>query len=124
MINAKELYSALLSNEQITALVSADNIMSAYPNKVEIFPCIIFLDENQSDKEYKDNQPGASLNVCQIHIYSKKLDGYTTTSTIALKIAEVFHTDLWHCSQNKEVKDPVLDVEHRVMVFEKSIFNN
>jgi hypothetical protein len=32
--------------------------------------------------------------------------------------------DLWNCSQNGEVSDPDPDAEHRVMVFNKSIYNN
>ena len=59
-----------------------------------------------------------------IHIFSKKLDGYVTTSEIGVIIANVMNDDLWHCSQNGEISDPDPDAEHRVMRFEKSIFIN
>ena len=59
-----------------------------------------------------------------IHIFSKKLEGYPTTSEIGIKIAEIMNEDLWNCSQNGEVSDPDPDTEHRVMVFNKSIYNN
>lgn len=124
MINAKKLYSKLLSDSRITSLVSNENIFNFFPDEVEIFPCIIFLDENQSDSEYNDNKSGASRCSVEIHIYSKKLDGYLTASEIGTTIAEVMNEDLWHCSMNGEIKDPIPDVEHRVMRFEKSIFNN
>ena len=124
MINTKKIYSQILSNALITALVPDENISSVYPNEVEIFPCIIFLDENQSDGEYADNKSTADKCSVMIHIFSKKLDGYVTTSEVAEKVASVFNNDLWHCSQNGEITDPDPSAEHRVMRFEKSIYKN
>lgn len=124
MINAKKIYNLLLNNETITALVPADNIMSAYPAEVEDYPCIIFLDENQSDGEYNDNKAKASDCSVNIHVFSKKLDGYYSTSDIAEKICSVMNDDLWHCSKNGEVTDPDPNTEHRVLFFSKSIYNN
>lgn len=123
MINTKVIYDTLLNDTRITELVDEDNILSSWPNEVETFPCIIFLDENQSDDEYYENMPGASRCSVQIHIFTKKLDGYVTTSEIGVIIAKVMNEDLWNCSQNGEVSDPNPDCEHRVMVFNKSIFN-
>lgn len=124
MINTKKLYNTILSDATITALVPADNIMSAYPAEVEVYPCIIFLDENQSDGEYNDNKAGSSDCSVNIHVFSKKLDGYYSTSDIAEKICSVMNADLWHCSKNGEVTDPDPDTEHRVLFFSKSIYNN
>lgn len=124
MINAKKIYLQLLSNALITALVPGDNILNAYPNEIENYPCIVFLDENQNDTEYADNKPTSDRCSVMIHIFSKKLDGYVTTSEIGVIIANVMNDDLWHCSQNGEIGDPDPDAEHRVMRFEKSIFIN
>lgn len=124
MINAKEIYSTLLSNEKIVELVSDDNIFNSYPNEVEYFPCIAFVDENQSDAEYADNKHMADSCSVEIHIFSKKLENYVTTSEIGVIIAEVMNDDLWNCSTNREISDPKPDVEHRVMRFNKSIYNN
>jgi hypothetical protein len=123
MINAKKIYSQLLNDDRITSLVSDEKILNAYPNEIEIYPCIIFLDENQADTEYCENKPRASSCSVQIHIFTKKLDGYVTTSDVAEAICEVMNEDLWDCSQNGEVPDPDPDCEHRVMRFNKSIFN-
>ena len=123
MINAKKIYTKLLNDERITSLVSDEKIINAYPNEIEIYPCIIFLDENQFDTEYCENKPRGSSCSVQIHIFSKKIDGYVTTSEIGVIIAKVMNEDLWNCSQNGEVSDPDPDCEHRVMVFNKSIFN-
>lgn len=124
MINAKEIYSTLLSNEKIVALVSEDNIFNSYPGEVEIFPCIAFVDDNQSDGEYADNKHMADNCSVEIHIFTKKLENYVTSSEIGVIIAEVMNDDLWHCSMNREIGDPKPDVEHRVMRFSKSIYNN
>ena len=124
MINAKELYNSLLTDSRITELVDEDNILTSWPDEeIKTFPCIIFLDDNQTDDEYNDNRPSASSCSVQIHIFSKKLDEYITTSEIAIKVAEVMNEDLWSCLQNGEVSDPDPNCEHRVMRFNKSIFN-
>ena len=123
MINAKKIYASLLNNERITSLVSDEKILNTYPNEIEIYPCIIFLDENQNDTEYCENKPRANGCSVHIHIFTKKLDGYVTTSDVAEAICEVMNEDLWNCSQNGEVSDPDPDCEHRVMRFNKSIFN-
>ena len=122
MINAKKLYKKIFSDERITAVIPEDNILNAYPNEVEIFPCIIYLDDNQSDGEYSDNKSGASGCSLMVHIFSKKISGYISTAEVAIKIAEVLNEKLWHCSQNREIGDPDPNTEHRVIVFNKSIF--
>lgn len=123
MINTKEIYAKLLNDERITTLVSEDNILNAYPASVEDFPCIVFIDENQSDEQYADNFATTSRCSVTIHIFSKKLDEYVTTSEIGVIIARVMNEDLWHCSMNREISDTNPDVEHRIMDFEKSIYN-
>lgn len=123
MINTKAIYNTLLNNSEITSLIPEENILNAYPSEVEEFPCIIFLDESQSDSEYYDNKPGASNCSVMIHIFTKKLDGFVSSSEVAIAISGVMNNDFWNCSQNGEVSDPDPDVEHRVMTFNKSIFN-
>jgi len=123
MINAKKIYNSLLNDERITALVPEDYILNAYPDEIECFPCLIFLDDEQSDTEYFENMPGASFCSVQIHIFTKKLDGYVSSAEVANVVAEVMNEDLWNCSQNGEVQDPDPNAEHRVMRFGKSIFN-
>ena len=121
MINTKELYNTLLNNESITSLVGEDNILNAYPESIENFPTIIFLDENQNDIEYADNVSHAVNCSVQIHIFSKKIDSYPSTSEIGIAVADVMNKDWWNCNMNGETPDPVDEVEHRVMRFSKSI---
>ena len=123
MINTKVIYNTLLNDTRITELVDEDNILSSWPNEFETFPCIIFLDENQSDDEYYENMPGASRCSIQVHKFRKKKGNYVTTTEIGVIIAKVMNEDLWNCSQNGEVSAPDPDCEHRVMVFNKSIIN-
>lgn len=123
MINAKEIYSTLLSDKKIIALVPEENIFNSYPGEVETFPCIAFIDDNQSDGEYADNKHMADNCSVEIHIFTKKLEDYITSSEIGVIIAAVMNDDLWDCPMNREVSDPDPDVEHRVMRFSKSIYN-
>lgn len=123
MINAKKIYNTLLNDSRILEFVSEDNILNSYPNEVENFPCIIFSENSQDDSEYNDNMPGASVCSVEIHIFVKKLDGNATSSDIAEVVAEVMNEDFWNGSGNREVSDPDPDVEHRVIQFNKSIFN-
>lgn len=124
MINAKKLYNQIFSDERITALIPGENIFNSYPNKIENFPCVAFVDENQNDSEYNDNKSGANDLSVMVHIFSKKLDGYLSTAEVAKTIAKVFNEKLWNCSQNREISDPDSNAEHRVMVFNTSIYNN
>lgn len=121
MINTKIIYSQLFDDERITALVPEENIFNAYPETIETFPALIFVDENQNDIEYADNKSLATSCSVLVHIYSKKLDGYPTTSEIGIKVAEVMNENWWNCSSNGETAEPANDVEHRVMRFGKSI---
>lgn len=123
MINAKKIYNSLLSNEVITGLIPEDDILNFYPDDLEIYPCIIFIDDTQNDDEYNDNKSSASYCSVQIHIFTKKIENYVNTSDVGIAISRIFNDDLWHCIQNGEVSDPRPNVEHRVMRFSKSIFN-
>lgn len=121
MINAKKIYNTLLNDSRITALVKPKNILNAYPEIIQNFPCIVFLDEKQKDTEYSDNMPMASTCTVQIHIFSKKVAGFPTTSEIGIKVAEVMNEDWWNCSMNGETPDMIDYIDHRVMRFSKSI---
>lgn len=123
MINTKKVYNTLLNDSRITALIPEDSIFNAYPDEIENFPCLVFLDDEQADTEYYENMPGASYCSVQVHIFTKKLDGYVSSAEVAIIVAEVMNEDLWNCSQNGEVQDSDPNVEHRVMRFGKSIFN-
>lgn len=121
MINAKKLYNTILSDERIQKVTK--NIFDAYPETVENFPCIIFLDDNQTDIEFADNLPlGDALSV-QIHIFTKALSSYATTSAIGLVVAEVMKEQYFTCRNNREVPDVSDNVRHRVMYFTREVFS-
>lgn len=121
MINAKKIYNVLLNNESITALVDPSNILNAYPEIIQDFPCVVFLDEKQRDTEFSDNMPMASDCTVQIHIFSKKVAGFPTSAEIGMKVAKVMNDDWWTCSMNGETPDMIDYIDHRVMRFSKSI---
>lgn len=121
MINAKKLYNTILSDSRISAIVK--NVFDAYPETVEKFPCIIYIDENQSDAEFADNLPLADSLAVQVHIFTKALTGYATTSTIGIVVADVMKENYFVCRNNREVQDVADNVRHRVMDFTRDIFS-
>lgn len=123
MINLKTLIHNILNDSRITSLISEDNILDVYPNEVETYPCIIFLDSNQNDIEFADNKPLGDNCSVEIHIFTKALEGYSTTSEIGIVISEVFKDEFFACVGNTEVADPDPDVRHRVMNFRKGILS-
>ena len=123
MINLKSLVYNILNDSRITSLISEDNILDAYPNKIETFPCIIFLDSNQNDIEFADNKPLGDDCSVTIHIFTKALGGYSTTSEIGIVVSEVFKDNFFSCDGNTEVNDPDPNVRHRIMNFRKEILS-
>ena len=123
MVNAKKIYNKLFDDARITEVISSENIFNAYPDEIVNFPCVIFLDEGQSDTEYSENMPRASSCLVEVHIFTKKIEGYISSANVAIIIAQIMNENLWNCSMNGEVADPDPNCEHRVMRFNKSIFN-
>ena len=121
MINAKKLYKTILSDSRIQSITT--NVFDAYPETVEKFPCIIYLDDNQTDIEFADNKPLADAISVQIHIFTKALKNYATTSTIGMTVAEVMKENFFVCRNNREVQDVADNVRHRVMYFTREIFS-
>lgn len=122
MINTKIMYNTLLENDTITALVESDSIFDTYPSTIENFPCICFIESKQTDLEYSDNVHSFERCSVEIHIFTKALDDYPTTSEIGIAVADVFNRDFWTMQDSKEVADSVEDVRHRVMTFSKEVF--
>lgn len=123
MINSKIICNNLLSDSRITQLIDEDNILDTYPNEVEIFPCIIYLDGNQNDTEFADNLPTATSFSVDIHIFTKAVEGFPTTSQIGIIVGDVFKENFFTCVGNIEVADDNQEVRHRVMSFRKEILS-
>lgn len=121
MINAKKFYKTVLSDSRITAVAST--VLDAYPDAIETFPCIIFLDDNQTDKEFADNLPLADNIRVQIHIFTKALKNYKTTSEIGLAVAQVMKENWFVCTGNTETPDVDDKVRHRVMYFTRDVYS-
>lgn len=121
MINAKKYYKTVLSDARITAVAST--VLDAFPDAIETFPCIIFLDDNQTDKEFADNLPLADNIKVQIHIFTKALKGYNTTSEIGMVIADVMKDNWFVCTGNTEAPDVEDKIRHRVMYFTRDVYS-
>ena len=121
MINAKLLYNTILNDARITAV--APVVLDAYPNSITKFPCVIFLDDSQADKEFADNHPLANSIGVQIHIFTKALSDYKTTTEIGLIVAEVMKENYFVCTSNSEVPDIDDNIRHRVMYFRRDVYS-
>ena len=121
MINAKLLYNTILNDARITAV--APVVLDAYPNSITKFPCVIFLDDSQADKEFADNFPLADSIGVQIHIFTKAVASYKTTTEIGLVVAQVMKENYFICTSNTEAPDVDDNIRHRVMYFKRDIYS-
>lgn len=123
MINVKKIYNEILSDERLLNVISEDNIFDCYPNEVETFPCVIYMEGVQMDIEFADNLPTANSCNVDIHIFTKALENYPTTSEIGIIIGEIFKEKYFTCTSNLETYDENPEVRHRIMSFRKEIFS-
>lgn len=121
MINAKKIYNTLLNDERIKAV--AKTIVDAYPSKVTVFPTVVFLDAEQSDTEFADNLPTVDKLGVEIHIFTKAVGTYKTTTEIGLVVADVMKEQFFTCPSNREVPDVDDNIRHRVMYFTREVFS-
>ena len=122
MKNLNEIVYGILSGDEAIAGYVGDNILDAYPNMVENFPCIIFLDANQSDTEFADNKPLADAAEVEIHIFTKALDGFPTATEIGEAVYVAMNENYFVLSGGRRLSDPDPDVRHRIMNFRNIIF--
>lgn len=121
MINAKVIYNTILHDTRLTSIV--EKVLDAYPNSITKFPCVIFLDDNQNDTEFADNEPLADNLSVQVHIFTKALSGYKTTTEIGLVVNTLMKENYFACTSNREVPDSVDNVRHRVMYFTRGFYS-
>ena len=122
MKNLNEIVYGILSGNETIAGYVGENILDAYPNMVENFPCIIFLDANQSDVEFADNKPLADAAEVEIHIFTKALDGFPTATEIGEAVYVAMNENYFALTGGRGLSDPDPDVRHRIMNFRDIIF--
>jgi len=120
MKNLKEIAFGILNDSRLTDIV--EDVLDAYPNLIKNFPTVIFQDTNQRDIEFADNNPMASSGEVTIHIFTKAIEGYATTSEIAEVVYGLMKENYFSCSSNSEIPAESDDVRHRVMVFRNNLF--
>ena len=105
MLNMKKYYQTLLSSSsELAALLGeGGEILSAYPDEVTKFPVIIYEDSNQRDIAFSDNLPNGTSASVRIHIFTKALDGYSTTTAFGKVIHDLFRADFWTQTANTEL---------------------
>jgi hypothetical protein len=115
-------YTALSSDSGLdTVLGTNGSVTDEYPETIEKFPLVIYVDTNQYDSEFADNLPTRSTTRVTVHIYTKALTGYPTTTAVGVEVARIFRAMFFNCVSNGEVPDETETVRHRVMVFSRSL---
>ena len=122
MINAKKIYNEMLNDSVLVEMVGEDSIMDSYPDEVVKFPCVIFTDSLQTDIEFGDNQPHGTECYVDVHIFTKALDGFPTTTEIGLAVNNIFHGNDFFCTSNSELEEGN-GTKHRVMKFKNEFFS-
>ena len=115
MVNVNEKIFSILNDERLTETVK--DVFSGYPTTVEEFPCVCFIDDGQHDTEYADNQNMGIRYECEVHIFTKALEGYPTTFEIGEIVKSLLRENDFCCILNREVPDEQDNVRHRVMGF-------
>ncbi|MBO7735078.1 MAG: DUF3168 domain-containing protein [Methanobrevibacter sp.] len=123
-MNLKKYYMSLLSNNSaLTELLGDGKILSAYPQKVTVFPSVIFEDNDSSDIEFSDNLPNGTAAQVRIHVFSKTLKGYPKAETIAELIRSIFRANYWAMTNNTETPDVEDNIKHRILDFKREFYS-
>lgn len=123
-MNLKKYYKDLLSGSaELTEIVGEGKILSAYPQEVNIFPLVVYEDQNSRDVEFSDNLPEGTAASVRVHIFTKTLAGYPTTTAIGEAVRRLFRADYWTLGTNQETADVDDSIRHRVMDFTREFYS-
>ena len=113
------IYTALSTDAALLALVgTTEHISSAFPEKVTIWPYIVYRELNQRDSEFGDNLPIANDSTMVVDVFVKDADVYP----YAKAVADIFRALFWTCEYSENTPDPDVRVQHRVMRFNRLLF--
>ena len=115
--------SLLSNNSSLTEIIGNGKIVSAYPQKVTVFPMVIFEDINSSDVAFSDNKPEGTSAQVRIHIFSKTVKGYPKVEDIAEIIRNIFRDDFWAMTNNQDTPDVDDNTKHRIMDFRREFYS-
>ena len=123
-MNLKKYYKSLLSeSSELTTLLGAGKIVSAYPQEIKIFPLVVFEDMNSADVAFSDNLPEGTSAQVRIHIFSKTIRGFPKAEDIAEVVRSIFRADYWAMTTNVETPDVSDNIKHRVLDFRREFYS-
>lgn len=123
MLNMKKYVRQLIiSSPALIALVPATRVLSAYPDEVTQFPCVIIEEQGQRDEGFSDNLPNAERVNVRLHVFTKTVKDFATTTEVGKILHGIFRSDFWACTYNSEMQDTDESVKHRVMDFTRSFY--
>jgi hypothetical protein len=100
----------------VAGLGSSDQIQRAYPDVVNVTPLVCFMETNNSDGAWYDNQPKTSDEAVDIHIFT---DYETPTDVVADLINDAMHAVLFTRDYQADQDDPSAKLRHKVMKFSR-----
>lgn len=125
MINVKAYLKKLLDDNALKEkLGTKGKVLASYPSEITVFPCVIYQENSQNDLEFNDNQPDASGVSVRVHIFTKTNTSYPTTSEVGIIVHNIFRTDLWACTYNREMDEAEDNIRHRVMDFTREFYGS
>lgn len=122
-MNLKAKYKQMLNTPELTQILGNGKISSAYPQEVKTFPLVVYEDDNSRDICFSDNLPEGTQAQVRIHIFTKTIGNYPTTTEIAEVIRNIFRNDLWAMTANRELSDVDDNIRHRVMDFSREFYS-
>lgn len=123
-MNLKKYYKTLLQNNSLIEILGSEkNILSAYPQEIKTFPLVVYEDSSSKDVAFSDNLPKGTSASVRVHIFTKTLEGYPTTTEIAEIVRSIFRNDFWTNGLNQETSDVQDNVRHRVLDFTKEFYS-
>jgi len=123
-MNIKKYCKDLLSaSSELTAKLGSGKILSAYPQEVKIFPCVIYEEQSMIDSAFSDNLPEGTNCSVRVHIFTKTVANFPTTNEIGEIVHSIFRNDYWAMTANNETSDVDDNIKHRIMDFQRGFYS-
>ena len=111
------LYDKFIAYSPLTtALGTADAIVRAYPNSVNLLPIVALIEANNPNSYFVENQPIADSENLDVHVFTA-FD--VDTSTVSVHVDNLMKSLLFTRDMSQDMDDPSTKVRHKVMKYSR-----
>lgn len=111
------VYDQLIADTAlVTALGSAGQIVREYPDEIMQTPVLAFLESNNRDSSWYDNQALSADSAIDIHVFT---DFGTSTSAISELVSALMASLLYTRDYQADMDDPSQKLRHKVLKFSR-----